>query len=192
MLLYRYDKNTKKYLGCIGEPQIDPLESKIQGRVIRLIPPFCTFKEPKPVFEGQVNIFNENLGDWEVATEVFKEVVSKVEEKTESTKKSLQEQKIEKIQEIKACYEKVKGEGIKINKVAYSEACREIIERAIKKAEDIGVIVLDIPNSDDVVTLTLEEASSLSESDELELEPELLVLLLFSIYPYSASEPKQD
>lgn len=64
MLVYRYDKNTKKYIK--SEPaMLDPLETKAAGHNIYLLPANCTFKEPPQAREGYDIVFNTNIGEWQ-------------------------------------------------------------------------------------------------------------------------------
>ena len=51
MLVYRYDEDTKAYLGP-EEAFLDPLETERKGREIYLLPPNCTFEAPPDNREG--------------------------------------------------------------------------------------------------------------------------------------------
>jgi hypothetical protein len=66
MKAYRYNSENKKYEGettC----QIDPLESKLAGKEVYLLPADCTYEEPLPEKEGFDIIFNGTA--WEYKEE---------------------------------------------------------------------------------------------------------------------------
>lgn len=61
MQIYKYNEKTKEYIGT--EPtMIDPLESKLQGKEIYLLPSNATFEKPN-LQDGFASIFNN--GKWE-------------------------------------------------------------------------------------------------------------------------------
>lgn len=164
MLLYRYDKNTKEYIGCLGEALIDPLESQLKGEDVIVIPPLCTTKKPKILQENTANRFNEETGDWEVVKDFrgLKGFDSKTKQPivitelgelpttfVEELPKTLQDVKIEKIKEIKEKYNEVKEElnsklDFKLN-----------LKRALEGSE---FNVLAVEDGDEVLTLNREEA----------------------------------
>lgn len=62
MIVYRYDKNTKEYLGEYNA-FIDPLETKLRGQEVFAIPAYCTTKEPFIPEIGSTIVFNGE--NWE-------------------------------------------------------------------------------------------------------------------------------
>lgn len=65
MLIYRFDENTKEYLGY-REAFLDPLASAIEGKEIYAIPPFFTDITPiNKVKGGFTQCFNEEKKVWE-------------------------------------------------------------------------------------------------------------------------------
>lgn len=65
MKLYVYNKNTKELVGTI-EAQLDQLTSAKLKKEIYLIPPQATPFPPLEAKEGEVNVFNEEKGIWEL------------------------------------------------------------------------------------------------------------------------------
>lgn len=62
---YSYDFNSKKFLGEV-QCQIDPLESKIAGKTIYLLPGNATYKKLEiEEKEGFDIVWNEETEDWE-------------------------------------------------------------------------------------------------------------------------------
>ena len=61
MIIYRYDENTKEYLGY-AEAYLDPLETIKAKRDVYVIPPCFTVKEPLEQKDGFVNVYKE--GEW--------------------------------------------------------------------------------------------------------------------------------
>ena len=177
MLLYRYDKETKEYIGCLGEAQIDPLESKLKGEDIIVIPPNCTLKEPKILMEGTANRYNEEKGEWEVVADyrgltgfdsktkqeiTITELGELPENFVEELPKTIQDSKILKIKEIKKVYEDVRKQDIKVDKVIYPYSFYSTLKYAIEGIGDLGVVAVDNPkNDEDIITFSREEAESL-------------------------------
>ena len=64
MILYKYDKDTKEYLGYFSA-YIDPLESIKQNREIYVIPPCSTSVIPPKLKEGCTFVFDTNKNVWE-------------------------------------------------------------------------------------------------------------------------------
>lgn len=62
MIAYTYDIISKRYSGETS-CQIDPIESKNQGKEVYLLPANSTWKEPLPEKDGFYVVFNGN--DWE-------------------------------------------------------------------------------------------------------------------------------
>lgn len=58
--IYKYDEKTKEYIGA-GTTMLDPLETKLQGKNIYLLPKNATFIKPKEVEDGYVNVWDGGL-----------------------------------------------------------------------------------------------------------------------------------
>lgn len=58
--IYKYDEKTKEYVGA-GTTILDPLETKLQGKNIYLLPKNATFIKPKEVEDGYVNVWDGRL-----------------------------------------------------------------------------------------------------------------------------------
>lgn len=63
MNLYNYDKNTKEYLSTTLA-SADPMETKIRGEFVPLVPAYATLLEPPTTGENEVAIFNGKV--WEI------------------------------------------------------------------------------------------------------------------------------
>lgn len=63
MNLYNYDKNTKEYLSTTIA-SADPMETKIKGEFVPLVPACATVIEPPTTGENEVAIFNGKA--WEI------------------------------------------------------------------------------------------------------------------------------
>lgn len=63
MNLYNYDKNTKEYLSTTLA-SADPMETKIRGEFVPLVPACATLIEPPKTGENEVAIFNGKV--WEI------------------------------------------------------------------------------------------------------------------------------
>ena len=63
MNLYNYDKNTKEYLSTTLA-SADPMETKIRGEFVPLVPTCATLLEPPTTGENEVAIFNGKV--WEI------------------------------------------------------------------------------------------------------------------------------
>lgn len=63
MNLYNYDKNTKEYLSTTLA-SADPMETKIRGEFVPLVPACATVIEPPKTAENEVAIFNGKA--WEI------------------------------------------------------------------------------------------------------------------------------
>lgn len=63
MNLYNYDKNTKEYLSTTIA-SADPMETKIKGEFVPLVPACATVIEPPKTGENEVAIFNGKA--WEI------------------------------------------------------------------------------------------------------------------------------
>ena len=167
MLLYRYSKETKEYIGCLGEALIDPLESKLKGKDIIVIPPYCTTKQPKILQENTVNVFNEKIMDWEVVKDyrgfvgfdsktrqplIITELGPLPETFVEELPRTTQDLKVEKIREIKEIYTRVKEE---LNKKS------DLKSNLKKTLEGSDFNVLTVEDGDEVLTLNREEAETM-------------------------------
>ena len=85
MLAYRYDEN--KYYAGTQECQLDPLETKLAGHDVWLLPADCTREEPLEEKEGYKVKWNGEA--WEYELIPIKEE-EKPHELTEADKKELQ------------------------------------------------------------------------------------------------------
>lgn len=63
MNLYNYDKNTKEYLSTTLA-SADPMETKIKGEFVPLVPAYATLLEPPTTDKNEVAIFNGEA--WEI------------------------------------------------------------------------------------------------------------------------------
>ena len=63
MNLYNYDKNTKEYLSTTLA-SADPMETKIKGEFVPLVPAYSTLMEPPKTDKNEVAIFNGEA--WEI------------------------------------------------------------------------------------------------------------------------------
>ena len=63
MNLYNYDKNTKEYLSTTIA-SADPMETKIKGEFVPLVPAYATLLEPPKTDKNEVAIFNGKV--WEI------------------------------------------------------------------------------------------------------------------------------
>lgn len=63
MNLYNYDKNTKEYLSTTIA-SADPMETKIKGEFVPLVPAYATLLEPPTTDKNEVAIFNGKV--WEI------------------------------------------------------------------------------------------------------------------------------
>ena len=62
MNIYKYDELTKEYTG-VETAQLDPLESKVQGKEVYLLPANATFTAPLVTQDGYVPVWGGNA--WE-------------------------------------------------------------------------------------------------------------------------------
>lgn len=63
MNVYKYDEVTKEYTG-VETAQLDPLESKVQGKEVFIIPGNATCDAPMPVQEGYVAVFDNGIWNY--------------------------------------------------------------------------------------------------------------------------------
>lgn len=63
MNLYNFDPNTKEYLSTTLA-SADPMETKIKGEFVPLVPAYATLLEPPTTGENEVAIFNGKV--WEI------------------------------------------------------------------------------------------------------------------------------
>lgn len=88
MLVYRYDEDTKEYLGS-EEAFLDPLETERKGREIYLLPANCTFDAPPDDREG---FYLKRVGEtWEYTVIPTPEEDPKEQEITEARRLSMVE-----------------------------------------------------------------------------------------------------
>ena len=84
MLVYYYDEETKGFL-CSEEAHLDPLETKLKGEDVYLLPANATFKKPIEEKEGFKRLFD---GERWLLEEI------EVEEQPEPTEDELLKQKV--------------------------------------------------------------------------------------------------
>ena len=65
MLIYNYDTITKEYIGY-SSAELDPEETKVQGKDVYLIPANATLKEPPNVKKNQIQVFRN---DWYIESD---------------------------------------------------------------------------------------------------------------------------
>ena len=63
MNVYKYDELTKEFIG-VETAQLDPLESKVQGKEVFLLPANATFTAPLVVKEGYVQVFKNEVWNY--------------------------------------------------------------------------------------------------------------------------------
>lgn len=63
MNVYKYDELTHEYTG-VETAQLDPLESKLQGKDIYLLPANATFTAPLVVKEGYTQVFKDGVWNY--------------------------------------------------------------------------------------------------------------------------------
>ena len=63
MNVYKYDEITKEYTG-VETAQLDPLESKVQGKEVYLLPANATFTAPLVVKEGYTQVFKDGVWNY--------------------------------------------------------------------------------------------------------------------------------
>lgn len=127
MLVYHYDEETKEFLYS-EEAHLDPLETKLKGKDVYLLPANATFKKPYNPKEGFKTIFNGN--DW-----IYEEI------KNEEIKPSLEDLKLFKRYEINSERDNArKTEGAEYDGDIFDidEVSQSNILAQIKVAEIIG------------------------------------------------------
>ena len=157
MQVYKYDEQTKEYIGA-DQALIDPLESELQGKTIYLLPANAVFEKPN-LQEGFASVFNgtqwENIEDnrgkeyW-LDADTFGTPAKTMEELGAfptnavftAPAKTLDELKADKILELKSTRDTLETEPIEYNGNCYDydEKARERINAAI--------IALDVQGAD--------------------------------------------
>ena len=61
--VYKYDELTKEYTG-VETAQLDPLESKVQGKEVYLLPANSTFIAPLVVKDGYTQVFKDGVWNY--------------------------------------------------------------------------------------------------------------------------------
>ena len=132
MILYKYDEETKEYLGYF-EAYTDPLESIKQNKDVYVIPPCSTPLTPPELKEGYALVFNTEKNIWEELEDhrglicwdkngkevLITDLGSIPEDLLLEKPYTLKETKDEKLEEINSKYsaayaDKVKVEGVKV------------------------------------------------------------------------------
>lgn len=176
MNLYNYDKNTKEYLSTTLA-SADPMETKIRGEFVPLVPAYATLLEPPTTGENEVAIFNgeawEIKKDFRVSHKICDEnfnikditEIGEIEEKylvtadmAELIKENpnnfkIQNEEIAQKTETEIEEEKVQEEA---ERIAMLNLTAADVERAIYKAKGLDF--------DDVITLI--QAQPLTETGE--------------------------
>lgn len=63
MQVYKYDELTHEYTG-VETAQLDPLESKVQGKEVYLLPANATFTAPLVVKEGYIQVYKDGVWNY--------------------------------------------------------------------------------------------------------------------------------
>lgn len=148
MQVYKYDEKTKEYIGT-EIAIVDPLESKLQGKEIYLLPANTTFVEPTEK-EGYANVWNGEAWDllednrnkeyW-LATDEYGTPARKMDELGalpenvvfEAPKQTVEEVRLEKLAELKNIRDTLEVEPIEYEYhfFDYDEKARDRISVAI-------------------------------------------------------------
>ena len=133
MFAYAYNEEDKYYVGT-QECQLDPLESKMAGHDIWLLPANCTWIEPLPDKEGFRNKWNGE--SWE-----YEEIPVDPEPPTppEPEPPTLDEVKIRKINELKIIRDTKEVENVYIDGLGmfdYDDKSRDRLAIARQSLED--------------------------------------------------------
>ena len=59
MKVYHYHPETTEYLGETGGASLDPLETKVQGKEVFLLPAYATFELPLDAKKNEKAVFLE-------------------------------------------------------------------------------------------------------------------------------------
>lgn len=156
MQVYKYDKETKEYIGT--EPALlDPLETEQQGKDVYLLPANATFIPPTEPPDGYVNVWNGSA--WEQVEDNRKQEYWLPEDKygaparemkelgalpkgakLAAPERTLDEVKTDKVQNLKAERDAREVEPISYNgnSYDYDEKARDRINAAIIALESAG------------------------------------------------------
>ena len=174
--LYVYHNKTKEYLGCLGEAQIDPLESQKQGKEVLVIPPNCTLSVPVEFNKKKHEniVYNEQKSSWEKVKDYrgavgydkdTGKVISIIEfgelpfNFTYEKPVDFQEQKIKKFNDLNVAYNNAQRESVKYGEVEGNVDLRVKIQDLIEHAGTLDYITLELDNGKTVV-LTIRQAKS--------------------------------
>ena len=168
MFLYKYDRETREYLGYF-EAYTDPLESLIQGKEVYVYPPCSTDIIPPKLREGFIPVFNEEEMKWEEVENNRGLVIWNKDGKsfilsalgpvpegyTLEKPVTLKELKEEKVKEINELYNKEYEAPIKLHKVEIAINDTALLRNRLEAFREFGCI-----NYKDV-DLSVEEAEEI-------------------------------
>lgn len=120
MNLYNYDPDTREYLSTTTA-EADPMETKLKGEFVPLIPSYATLTAPPAFGNNQIAVFESN--EWSIKSD-YRQNYLKVDE-------NFQVQEITTIGEQEGFYlvDKTTGEEIKQNPNNFKIQNNEIIEK---------------------------------------------------------------
>ena len=71
MRVYFYDKDTKEYLGFAPADKV-PVASQRTGNFVPLVPAYATIIKPPVILDNQIQVFNNDLNEWEIFSDYRK------------------------------------------------------------------------------------------------------------------------
>ena len=127
MNLYNFDPNTKEYL-MTTIASADPMETKIKGKFVPLVPAYATLIAPPPFEDNQIAVFENN--EWNIKPD-YRQNYLKVDE-------NFQVQEITTIGEQEGFYlvAKITGEEIKQNPNNFKIQNGEIVQKTETEIEE--------------------------------------------------------
>lgn len=175
MQVYRYDEQTKEYIGT-EQALIDPLETELQGKEIYLLPANATFEKPN-LQDGFANVWNgtqwENIEDnrgkeyW-LDTDAFGTPAKTMKELGAfptnavftAPQKTLDELKADKINEFKS-----KRDSLEVEPIAYQGNLFDFDDKARDRINS-AIIALDITGQS-IEWTTADNTNVLVTADDL-------------------------
>lgn len=155
-ILYRYDKNTKEYIGSIPACE-DPMASKRTGKTVYVILDNATLKEP--VFEeGKIPVFNTIKEDWDLLEDnrgkvvykkntgerlIIQELGSIPKGYTEEKPITLQDLKFEKINLIKTIFNEEISKEVEIKGLKVTVSSRGELYKKLENVGDADLIHIE-------------------------------------------------
>ena len=133
MIAYAYNEDNKLYIGT-QECQIDPLESKLAGHDIYLLPANCTWIEPLPEKENYNIKWNGSSWEYEEIP-----VPPEPEPTPEPEPPTIDEVKLAKINELKVIRDRKEVENVYIDGLGmfdYDDKSRDRLSIARQSLED--------------------------------------------------------